>query len=620
MSQILHRHKELLKLEYEYVREEFCRYSDNMETAHKIKAGICRFPVYPGSSSFNSLNQRVLHVRSVGDVDQDDKFEPGKPVCFFTEDASHMVRLLPYVCKVNYVEGNQMVIEVPDEKALSHINESERLGIQLYFDEYTFRLMFDALDKFIAAKDSRMAALRDILLSCAPLHKYNLFPVAFPWINKSQEKAINEILCARDVAIVHGPPGTGKTTTLVEAIYETLRRENQVLVCAPSNMAVDHISEQLIERGISILRVGNPVRISKKLQAHTYERLYEDHPLYPQLWSVRKNIRELYSARKSSGKNNREQIARLKDKVAEFENIIHQDLMQNAKVISCTLTGSGSHLLLGQHFNTVFIDEAAQALTASCLIPLLRSNRIIMAGDHCQLPPTLKCPKISTEDNSISLMEHTIANKPACVSLLTTQYRMHNDIMQFSNREFYHGKLESDPMVSERTLFNFDNAIELVETPDEAEFMEEASANELSRQNTGEAMLALEALKNYFEKIGRERVFDENIDVGIISPYKGQVILLRRLLKQDAYWKPFRKNITIHTIDGFQGQEKDIILISLVRNNRHGNIGFLRELRRMNVALTRARVKLILVGNQRTLCAHPFYQRLYHYVQNISQL
>lgn len=617
MIQALHHHKQLLQQEYEYSRKEYHRNAENAGVAHKIKAGVCRFPVSVGKSSYNSLNQRVVEITSAADDEHDDKFEPGKPVCFFILDASQMMHILPFVCRVSYVEGGRMVIEVPDEKALQQINEAERLGIQLYFDEYTFRLMFDALDRIISAKDNRLAEQRDILFTSAPARKSQLFPLSFPWVNKSQEAAINEILSARDVSIVHGPPGTGKTTTLVEAIYETLHRETQVLVCAPSNMAVDWISEQLIERGVPLLRIGNPIRVGTKLLSHTYEYAYESHEFYPQLWSIRKNIRQLYEARNGRHEGLRDKIARLKDRAAELEVRIHHDLLQEARVISCTLTGSGSHLLMGQHFNTVFIDEAAQALMASCFIPLLRANRIIMAGDHCQLPPTVKCPQISTSGNVLTLMEHVIAQKPSVVRLLTTQYRMRDEIMQFSNHEFYGGKLTSDPMVGNRTFFNYDTAVEWVDTPEDEAYLEETAGDEHSRKNEGEAALTLERLKLYFEKIGKERIFDEGIDVGIISPYKGQVRCIRKLFQKDSFWKPYRKIVSVNTVDGFQGQEKDIILISLVRNNKAGNIGFLSELRRMNVALTRARIKLIIIGSKDTFYKHPFYHRLYDYIQNL---
>ncbi|MBR1789968.1 MAG: AAA family ATPase [Bacteroidaceae bacterium] len=616
MIQELLKQRELLKLEYEYEREQFQRQTEATGVKRKVGRGLCWFPIGVGRSYRNSLDQLVVELSNTVPVDIEHQFEPGKPVCFFEQDASERLRYMRFVAQVSYVEENRMVVVMPGSDTLTQIQNAGRLGVQLYLDEYTYRQMFTALDQVINAKEGRLAQLRDIFHTSAPTSKYTFAPVRFPWLNPSQEQAVNEVLWAKDVAIVHGPPGTGKTTTLVEAIYETLRRESQTLVCAQSNMAVDWISEKLADRGVPLLRIGNPSRVTDKMLGFTYERRFESHPRYTDLWTLRREIRHLYENRKGSSDSFHQKIARLRDRCAELEYSINEDLFAEARVIACTLTGSANRLLAGRHFSTLFIDEAAQALEAACWIAIQRANRVVLAGDHCQLPPTVKCPEALKGGLDKTLMETIVAGKPQCVSLLTVQYRMSDPIMQFTNREFYRGLLQSAPEVKYRGILDWDTAIDWIDTPDETEYREQQADDGQSRQNPAEAALTLQRLKDYFQKIGTDRILYEKLDVGIISPYRGQVTLLRRMLKQDAFWKPFRRLITINTVDGFQGQERDIIVISMVRSNDTGEVGFLRDLRRMNVAITRARMKVLLVGHRPTLSRHPFYRRLLNYIDN----
>ena len=617
MIQDLARQKELLLKEYEFEKEQFQRQTQNMGVQKKVRRGMCWFPLSVGRSYYNSLDQLVVEVSRTADTDVEHLFEPGKPVCFFQEDASGMLSYMKFVAQVSFVEENRMVIALPSAQALTQLSNADRLGVQLYLDEYTYRLMFQALDTVISAKDNRLAQLRDICHTSAPASQFSFEPVRFPWLNASQEKAADLVLRAKDVAVVHGPPGTGKTTTLVEAIYETLRREVQVLVCAQSNMAVDWISEKLSERGVNILRIGNPTRVTDRMLNDTYERRFERHPLYDQLWGIRRNIRQLYDSREGNRENRHQKIARLKERAAELEYTINESLFADARVIACTLTGSAHHLLQGRRFGTLFIDEAAQALEASCWIAIQKADRIILAGDHRQLPPTIKSPAALSGGLDKTLMQIICENKPRCVSMLNVQYRMCDEIMQFPNREFYDGLLHSDPSVKYRGILDWDTAIEWVES--EENEGETLASDGLSRINPIEAELALQTLHNYIERIGKDRILHERLDIGIISPYKGQVQLLRRMLRKDSYWKPLRHLISVNTVDGFQGQERDIILISMVRNNEQGQVGFLSDLRRMNVAITRARMKLIIIGHSPTLCHHPFYKRLKHYIDNITE-
>ena len=538
---------------------------------------------------------------------------------------------------MSYVDGDRMVITVPDSAPLLDLQQAtEEIGIQLSFDETSYKLMFEALDRTMKAKTGRLAYLRDLFYSHQKAAKFTFEPMRFPWLNPTQEKAVNEVLWAKDVAIVHGPPGTGKTTTLVEAINETLMRESQVLVCAQSNMAVDWISEKLVDRGVNVLRIGNPTRVNDKMLGFTYERRFEAHPDYPQLWAIRKAIRELRKNRKKGSESYHQKLERLKSRATELEIRINSELLGEARVIACTLVGSAHRLLEGMKFGTLFIDEAAQALEAACWIPMRRASRVILAGDHCQLPPTVKSIAALRAGLGKTLMERIAENKPEVVTLLKIQYRMNEEIMRFSSDWFYHGEVESAPQIKYRSILEDDSPITWIDTSneenqvtiegddvasgekrDDMNFHEQFVGESFGRINKAEADLTLLTLAEYLTQVGKRRVLEESIDVGIISPYRAQVQYLKRLLKKYEFFKPYRRLISVNTVDGFQGQERDVILISLVRSNDEGQIGFLKDLRRMNVAMTRARMKLIILGDKSTMTKHPFYQKLWEYVEGL---
>ena len=632
----LQRQRMLLQMEYEEERKTFQEKVDAIGMQRRVARGDAWLPISISRSYYNSLNQLCVEVmRPAPPADEepiDHNFEFGRPVQFFRQ----AVTLLPGADKsestvpiapngtVSFVDGDRMVVSVPDGFPVGDLISSEgwQTGVQLSFDETSYRLMFEALERTMRAK-GRLGYLRDLFYSRQRAETYTFPNMGFPYLNATQEHAVNQVLRAKDVAIVHGPPGTGKTTTLVEAIYETLRREPQVLVCAQSNMAVDWISEKLVDRGVNVLRIGNPIRVDDKMLAFTYERRFEAHPDYPQLWAIRKAIRELRSQKKRSDQWH-QKMDRLKSRATEIEIRINQELFAQANVIASTLVGSANRLLDGMKFGTLFIDEAAQALEAACWIPIRRATRVILAGDHCQLPPTVKCYEALKGGLGRTLMERICNHKPEVVTLLRMQYRMNEDIMRFSSDWFYHNQMVAAPQVRNRSILDLDMPITWIDTSllqDEKEEMKNESGDSsslTSRFNAGEARLTLLALQAYFELIGKTRLLDERIDVGIISPYRAQVQLLRQLLRKNESLKPFRRSISVNTVDGFQGQERDIIVISLVRSNDDGQIGFLRDLRRMNVAITRARMKLIILGDRHTLCRHPFYRKLWQYVQALK--
>lgn len=617
----LHRQRELLRLEYDYEKEAFRRETQTMGIGRKVKRGDCWFPAATGRSYYNAMGRFVVEITRNSDTDIEHNFEPGRPLCFFSEDASGGINYLPVSGTVSYAEAARLVAELPDAASLATLERSERLGVQLSFDETTYRLMFAALDEAITARTGRMAELRDMIHASLPVSRGAAQPVSLPWLNHAQEHAVSEVLRARDVAVVHGPPGTGKTTTLVEAVCEVLRRENQVLICAQSNMAVDWISEKLIERGVSVLRVGNPLRMTDEMLAHSYERRFSDHPDYPHLWALRRQIRQLYALpRRSRSASFRSKIDALREKASSLEWRIRQQLFEETRAVTCTLAGSASQLLDGLHFHTLFIDEAAQALEAACWIAIRRADRIVLAGDHQQLPPTVKCPAAARGGLSRTMMEQIVSHCPETVTLLDVQYRMNETLMTFPSRWFYGGRVKSAPEVRHRGILDFDVPATWIDT----DYLDDAGQEEFvgegyGRVNKAEAELTLQVLRDYIRRIGPDRMMDERIDFGIISPYRAQVQFLRRLLRHDEELRPFRQMMTVNTVDGFQGQERDVVLISLVRANDKGQIGFLGDLRRMNVAMTRARMKLIILGHVPTLCRHTFYKTLFDYIRSLSE-
>ena len=604
----------LLRMEYEHEKEEFKRQTETMGVARKVKRGLCWYPASPGRSYYNSLNQLVIDITRTENKEIEHSFEFGRPVCFFRQSFDGKVNYMNFIATVSYADDERMVVVLPSAGALLELQTEEVLGVQLYFDETSYRAMFEALEDTIRAKGNRLAELRDTLLGTQKPGFRELYPVRFPWLNSTQETAVNKVLCTRDVAIVHGPPGTGKTTTLVEAIYETLHREPQVLVCAQSNTAVDWICEKLVDRGVPVLRIGNPTRVNDKMLSFTYERRFENHPSYPELWGIRKSIREMGSRMRRGSYSEREGIRSLRDRATELEILINADLFDSARVIASTLVSSNHRLLNGRRFPTLFIDEAAQALEAACWIAIRKADRVILAGDHCQLPPTIKCIEAARGGLDHTLMEKVVQQKPSAVSLLKVQYRMHEAIMRFPSEWFYNGELEAAPEVRNRGILDFDTPMNWIDTS-EMDFHEEFVGESFGRINKQEANLLLQELEAYISRIGKARILDESIDFGLISPYKAQVQYLRSKIRGSSFLRPFRSLITVNTVDGFQGQERDVVFISLVRANEDGQIGFLNDLRRMNVAITRARMKLVILGDATTLTKHAFYRKLIQYIR-----
>lgn len=609
---------QLLQLERDYDRKTF---EDSFRTSiqHSYQNSNCWYPIQVVGSSYNALNQFVLEIEYAGKfaISQDCEFEPGKSVTFFCkeEQPNGRVRVLPDSCFILRIENRRLQLSIQDPSfptLLRKLSENGQLGVQLGIDETTYQVMEGALHKVMELDSDKWVHLRETLIGHVEPQFRELPKLELPNLNDSQRIAVQRIVEAREVAVVHGPPGTGKTTTLVEAIAETTRREPQVLVCAPSNAAIDWISEQLLRRGVRVLRIGNPLRINKPLLECTYEQRYANHPDYPELWGIRKLIREMHGVQNYS-KHNHSHLQRLHRRAEELSVKIHEEILQGAEVVACTLIGSANYVLEGRHFGTVFIDEATQAVEAACWAAILKADRVVFAGDHQQLPPTIKCVQAARGGLDQTLMQKIVAAKPRVVTLLDTQYRMNEQIMQFSSDKFYDGKLKAAPEVAHRTLAPWDCPLVWIDTSN-CHFTERVNASQ-SRLNRAEALLLVNVLKDYVRQMFIDPSLIENCTYGIISPYKAQISVLRQLVAKSHTLAPMRNRIAVNTVDGFQGQERDIILISMVRDNDAGAIGFLKDLRRMNVAITRARKKLIVIGNCQTLSQTEFYKDLVEYFQ-----
>lgn len=615
--------RQLLQMEYEHERDEYKRISEQWGVERTVRRGLCWYPLRVGRNRYDSLNRLVVDLyRSESQLEQEHQFEYGRQVRFFVADDAMRVSYKSYTGTVCYVDVDRIAVAVSGVNVITDLENcaAGTLGMQLSLDETTYRTMFEALNDVTQARGGRLAELRDVICGMVEPGFRDIYPVRFPWLNRSQEVAVNNMLCSRDVMIVHGPPGTGKTTTLVEAIAETLNREPQVLVCAQSNMAVDWICQKLVERGVRVLRIGNPTRVNDQMLGYCYERQYEAHPDYPELWSIRKAIRQLQGERRkhSMSSSVQSRINRLRHRAEELEVKINVELFDNARVVASTLVGSNSSLLTGRRFGTLFVDEAGQALEAATWIAVRKADRVVLAGDHLQLPPTIKCYDAERAGLGVTMMEMVVRRWQQAVTLLTTQYRMNRQIMQFSSDWFYGGSLKAADEVKVRGILDFDTPMEWIDTS-QMDFNEQVQGAGCSKVNVKEAVFFVARLEEYVSRIGLERILDERIDFGLISPYKAQVRYMRQIVKRSAVLRQLREVLTVDTIDGFQGQERDVVFISLVRSNDDGSIGFLSDLRRMNVAITRARMKVVVIGNAETLCHHKFYAKLHAYIQSLRR-
>ena len=574
-------------------------------------------------------------------------FQVGKNASLFGTAHAHSSDQPTLNGVVTSVRRNKLLLTTTKEDLPDWVQAGGRLGIDLTFDEVSYREMDHALGEVMGARGNRLAELRDVLLG-AKQARFRAPPVDaldalfYPSpLNDSQLAAVRHVMAAQDVAIIHGPPGTGKTTTLVQAILETIRRERRVLVCAPSNTAVDLLTEKLAERGVSVIRMGNPSRVSDLLLEHTLDARVMAHPSYSKMRAMRQTAdqyRETASQplRKNSFEERqqrrllREDARQLFQQADDLERYITEQVLESVQIITCTLVGASNRNIRHLIFDTVFIDEAAQALEPGCWIPIAKGQRVILAGDHHQLPPTVKSEKAAREGLRETLFEKCIKRQPATARMLTVQYRMHQQIMAFSSEHFYDGQLKAHQSVRDAGLdaydVNFapDLPVEFLDTAGFG-FLEITIPESRSTANPEEADLLLQRLAQilapYDPAAHEQRDHEQGpLTIGVIAPYRAQINYLKDAIEENEQLNGLLQHrmLSVGTVDSFQGQERDIIAISLTRSNNAREIGFLSDIRRMNVGMTRARRKLLLVGDSSTLSAHPFFKELLTYVQRIG--
>lgn len=586
------------------------------------KNGLCWYPVKIEKTGFNSGERLIVHVTRPKEHRESHQFQSGKPVSLFSnapgtdeEDCINGV--------VNHVKEQEMLITLYSNELPNWIYDGY-LGVKLLFDEVTYREMEQTIAFLLKTEDKRINYLKSVLLGNAEA-KFTLenTPEKVPALNEKQNEALNLVKQASDIAIIHGPPGTGKTTTVVEAILQVLKEEKQVLVCAPSNAAVDLLVEKLSEKQIEVLRIGNPARVTEEQLNKTLDAGIANHKYYKELKTLKRKADEFRNlARKykrNFGPAEREQrrilfeeAGKLRKESEKLELFISNDIISKAQVIASTLIGANNFVLKEIKFRTAFVDEAAQALEPASWIPVLKAERIIFAGDHCQLPPTIKSVDAANAGLNITLFEKAIKRNKADI-MLTEQYRMNNQIMEFSSRFFYDSQLIANNSVTDSKIFPDDMPVEFIDTAG-AGFFEQVDAETFSTYNQEECDLLIRHFTQYINQLEAMNLLKDITNIGIISPYKAQVLLLQEKITQEE----FEGRLSINTVDSFQGQERDIIYISLVRSNEKGEIGFLSDIRRMNVAMTRARKKLVIIGDSSTFCNQPFYDKLFEYMNEIG--
>ncbi len=621
-------YQKLLKIEREEDRVQYQEMVLKRSLKERCENGVTWYPLSLKRMYIGTSERVVMEVERTTLLGKPHAFQSGSLVHLFGMDNDKPV--LGVNGTIYSLRNNDMKIVLNTDDFPSEMLQG-KMGVTLDFDDKTYKEMESALRQLKEAKKgTRLAELREVLWgNVAPQFAKWDYKFEHPKLNDSQCLALQKCLQAEDVAIIHGPPGTGKTTTLVQTIKETCQREKQVLVCAPSNTAVDLLCLKASEAGLKVLRLGNPARVDEEIQNLTLDSRISQHQDFSALRKIRKeaeNIRtKAMKFKRNFGHEERrerkelmQEAGELREHAKKLEEYILYQVLQDAQIVACTLTGA-SHQVLGKRiFETVFIDEAAQALAPACWIPLLRGNKVVFAGDHCQLPPTVKSFEAEKGGLSRTLFEHCMDTKKADV-MLQVQYRMHQHIMSFSSRQFYHKQLQAADFVRNRSLGADFPPVEFVDTTG-CGFEEKRNPESQSLSNPEEALLLLKHLAILLNQIEATipEIITPEFSIGIISPYKGQVQTLREQVWKSPMFERYLPHITVNTVDGFQGQERDIIYISLVRCNENSEIGFLKDTRRMNVALTRARKKLVVVGDSGTLGGHFFYKDFLDYVDSID--
>ncbi len=617
--------QELLQIEKASDLEQYKKRTAATSYKFRRTAGVCWYPVILEKEKYDSGERLLVKVSRSREHAQSDSFRSGKLVSLFSTLKNNAEEHKSVQGVVNRVRDDEMTITLTCDELPLWVHDG-LLGVQLLFDVNSYKEMEYALRQVIGGENKRLQELSSIILGKQEAKFHAHFELENDDLNEQQNVALNKVLSAKDVAIIHGPPGTGKTTTTVECILEMLKTEHQVLVCAPSNAAVDLLVEKLCEKEISTVRIGHPARVTQEAINHTLDAKIALHKDFKTLRKLKKKAEEFFSLggkwKRNFGKEDREQrklllaeARKLKQEAERLSLFISSNIIEKSQVVCSTLVGASNMKLKGITFNTVFIDEAGQALEPACWIPILKCNRVIFAGDHQQLPPIVKSQEAGKKGLRTTLFEKAIQRNEVDV-MLTEQYRMNENIMKFSSDLFYAGNLIANSKVKNWLNFEGDLPVEFIDTAG-AGYNESVDPDSRSTFNAEEARLLVKHLNVYTQQVKNQQLLSDP-SIGIITPYRAQIEHLEKeVLDQKAGFNLGQK-IKINTVDSFQGQERDVIYISLVRSNDEGQIGFLADERRMNVAMTRARKKLVIVGDTATICRTPFFEKLIDYVNKIE--
>jgi ATP-dependent RNA/DNA helicase IGHMBP2 len=612
----------LLKLEQQTDRDQYQKLLAEKSVHARRDAGVTWYPIIVKGSETTYGDYINIDIERPSDYTDAHQLRTGMPACLFSQHNAKEDRIEGVIA---YLRGNKLKLSTKVDE-LPSWTRNGKLGIDMLFDENSYTEMFTALKQASILSEQEKTPLINVLLGQKNVDANSTVSSLLPHsqLNVYQKEAVQMMVQANELNIVHGPPGTGKTTTIVAGIQELLKHGNpKILVCAPSNVAVDLLTEKLALQKINVVRIGNPVRVSETVLQHTLDQQISEHSTNKQIKQLRKQSAEYinmaHKYKRSFGRAEREQRKALFDEaykiqkeVQNLEDYITHDVLTKAQVITSTLVGANHYSLKKQEFDITIIDEAAQALEPACWIPIVKSKKLILAGDHCQLPPTIKSDAAMRGGLAETLMEKLISAQPNCVVLLQEQYRMHQQIMQLPSEQFYSSKLIANTANAGHKIYSEDTTMQFVDT---AGCGYEEQVEDTAISNEEEAALLLRHLIMYMQSIPESA---KAPSIAIISPYKRQVITLQNLVSDSSDLAPYTKQISVNTIDSFQGQEKDIVYISLVRCNDNNVIGFLADIRRMNVAITRARKKLVIIGDSVTLCKHPFYDELITYCQRIN--
>lgn len=617
--------QELLITERDEDLQAYLKLTENTSAADRRLLGLTWYPIAIRNSEIGRGDYLTVELERTTHQDISHQFRFGSSVVLFSNHDAKEDRLEG---TITHQTGNKMKISFRVDE-LPDWSRDGKLGVDLLFDNNSYDEMQNALKQASNLADHHSEnKLISILTQGEKPSFQNEEKFFIPnKLNESQQQAVHKIVTANHLAIVHGPPGTGKTTTLVHAIKSLTKHYDQkIMVVAPSNTAVDLLTEKLAAEGLNVIRIGNPARVSDRLLASTLEHKMADHPDMKSVKSLKKQANEFknmaHKYKRSFGKAERDQRKALFDEahkigkeVEKTEQYIMDNLFSKAQVITATLVGANHCTVRNLKYNTVVIDEAGQALEPACWIPILKAEKLVLAGDHFQLSPTIKSSEAGRNGLSKTLLEKSVSLHPESVVLLNEQYRMHESIMGYSSQVFYNSQLHAHHAVARHLVFADDEPLAFIDTAG-CSFDEKLDGT--STTNPDEATFLVTHLSALIQELESKETIVDFPSIAIVSPYKQQVQILKMLVEENELLMAHQDKISVNTIDSFQGQERDIVYISLTRSNADGSIGFLADTRRMNVAMTRARKKLVVIGDSTTLSKAKFYADFITYAEKLN--